>query len=569
VGQPGLLRRILTAAPAGLAVALAVAFAFRGVLGNGFLLYDDSVYLTDTPLVRAGLTREGVVWAFTAFHGANWHPLTWISHMLDAQFFGLDPAGHHGVSLLLHVLNVALLSLLARRLLGASWPSFLAALLFGLHPLRVESVAWVAERKDVLCAFFWLLAMGAHLRYAARPGAGRMLPVALLLAGALMAKPMAVTLPLVLLLLDWWPLGRGVGRGLAGAAALVAEKIPLFFLAAASSLVTLRAQASADALSMGGGHHAWPKAVGAVMAVVHYLVRTLFPAGLMPLYPYPAEAWPWWQWGGAALILAGVTAFLAVLRRRHPALLMGWLWFLVVLIPVSGLVKVGVQMAADRYTYLPHAGLALGLAGVMAGTRGGSRFRNLAVAPGIAAAAALLALLTLRQVPVWRDDLTLFGENLRRDPGNWLALQNVGAVLSRQGRLAEARRLFTEALGRHPDNPYLRYNLAVVSDLEGRDDIAETLYREVIRMLPDHADAHNNLGILLSARGRREEAAELYRRAMALDPQRPEPCFNLALDLLEAGRGDLALPLLRRALALDPDYEAARRTLDRLLGPGP
>lgn len=353
-------------------LVVSAAGAYWGVKDNEFVNYDDDEYVTQNSHVQAGLTSEGIVWAFTTTHAANWHPLTWLSHMFDYQLFGPNPQGHHLTSLLLHILNSILLFLVLRRMTDALWQSAFVAVLFALHPLHVESVAWVAERKDILSTFFWILTMWAYVRYVERPGSTRYLMVALPLALGLMAKPMLVTLPFVLLLLDIWPLGR-IDLSEYGDASrdkrdkrprtgivlmrLAKEKIPLFALVAASCLVTFAAQRSGGAVQPMESLPFMDRVVNAIVSYFLYIEKMVWPTDMAFFYPYPVHTLPLWQPLGAGLLLLVITVLVIRTARRKPFLLVGWFWYLGTLIPVIGLVQVGGQAMADRYTYVPYIGL--------------------------------------------------------------------------------------------------------------------------------------------------------------------------------------------------------------------
>lgn len=542
-------------------LALLALAAFWPALGNGFVNYDDNLYVTDNPRVQAGLGWGGLVWAFTTGHSANWHPLTWLSHQLDCALYGLDPRGHHLTSVLLHLANAVLFFLLLERFTGRAWPAALAAALFALHPLRVESVAWVAERKDVLSALFWLLATQAYVSWTRRPGRARYAAVILLLGLGLMAKPMLVTLPFVLLLLDWWPLGRldpartGAWRRLGR---LVLEKAPLFVLAAASALVTLLVQQAGGAVQSAGRFSFSARLSNALHAYTGYLAKTLWPADLAVYYPYPA--------GGPAassllhaLLLLGLAAALLLRARRRPAPAVGWLWFLGTLVPVIGLVQVGGQAMADRYTYIPSLGLCIAL--VFGAADLPRPWRRLAAAACALALLLPLVLLTRRQAGHWRDSFSLFEHALAATEGNNLAHNNLGAALADQGRREEAIAHFRAALAIHPDYPSARLNLAKNLLELGRTVEAEQDYRAVLRLRPDDPTALLNLGALLGRQGRTAEARRLLEAALASRPECPEAHNNLGIVL--AMEGDLAGAIrhFARAVDLKPDYRNALQNL--------
>jgi Flp pilus assembly protein TadD len=549
-----------------LIVAITLA-AFARVGGNGFIALDDGAYVTDNPWVAGGLNGRSAAWAFTSFgYASNWHPLTWLSHQLDVSLFGLDAGRHHLVSLGLHAAAAATLFLGLEAMTGALWPAAFVALLFAVHPLHVESVAWAAERKDVLAALFWFLTMAAYLRYARRPSAPRHAPVFLLLALGLLAKPMLVTLPFVLLLLDGWPLGRvaASGRARPGAASpgrLVLEKLPLFALSAASSVVTYLAQQRGGAVNLMERFHAPARAGSATVAYLRYLGKTFRPSGLTLYYPPErAPALPWVLL--AAALLLGLTA-LAIWRwRRSPHLAVGWLWYLGTLVPVIGLVRVGGQSIADRYTYLPLVGIFIALAW---GAAGAARLvpRGRAIAAlGAVMVIAVLVPLTWRQTGTWKDTLTVFAHALRVTRDNYVANANYALALSRQGRPAEALPFFLEAARLMPGAGGFVDVGNTLADL-GRLPEAVAAYQRALQLDPASDVAHFCLGNAFGRLDRLEEAAAHYTEAARLQPGNAEARNNLGVVLARLGRIDAATAQFEAALRLKPGYAGARDNLER------
>jgi tetratricopeptide (TPR) repeat protein len=440
----------------GAALALLTLAAYLPTLHNGFVNLDDGLYVTGNPHVQQGITGAGVAWALTANVANNWHPLTLLSHLLDCQLFGLDAAGHHATSLLLHLANVVLLFAVLRRLTGAVWRSAAVAALFAVHPAHVESVAWVAERKDVLSALFWLLAMAAYGRYARRPSVGRYLPVALAMALGLAAKPMVVTLPFALLLLDIWPLER---LGL-GWKRLAVEKLPLLALSAASSLVTLHYQRTSLAPL---GLDPWSlRLANAAVSYTAYLGKLLLPSNLAVFYPIPL-AIPAWKVAGAVALLAILTALAVRTARKAPWLLVGWLWFLGTLVPVIGLVQVGRQAMADRYTYIPSIGLFVAIVWGIAGLVGE---RRAVLATAAAVVIALLVAGTWMQAGTWRDSVTLYRHALAVTPDNYLAHLGLAKALVAKGDGAGAAEQYRAALALRPGLIEARAGLEAVLHAE-------------------------------------------------------------------------------------------------------
>ncbi len=547
-----------------LLMALTAAI-YAPVARHGFINYDDTDYITQNPRVRAGLTLDNVRWAFTTGHVANWHPLTWLSHMLDVRLFGLWGGGHHLTSVALHALNAVLLLLVLRGLTGAPGVSLLVAALFVVHPLRVESVAWVAERKDVLAGFFWMAGLGAWVRYLRRPGAARYLAVGALLALGLMAKPTLVTFPLVLLLLDWWPLGRlGPGADARRAGKLALEKAPLLLLSAASAATTFLVQRSWGAMDSADLKSPAVRLANAAVSYLAYLARTVWPRGLSVFYPHPAGSLPWWQGWGAAAALAGATMAVLAARSRRPWLAMGWLWYLGTLVPMIGLVQVGSQRMADRYTYLPLIGPVLALVWWMAEEAGR---RGLARSAGWVGAAAVLVLaLTARhQVGYWKDSETLFRHALAVTGDNIVAEHNLGNALAEQGRRQEAMTHYNQVVKARPWDSGIYNNIGYLLVNMGRPAEAEENYRKALGLNAANALAHNNLGIVLGMTGRHTEAVGEFREALRLRPEYAEARLNLGSALGLLGNLTQAVIEIREALRLDPWMAVGHNNLGAFL----
>jgi tetratricopeptide (TPR) repeat protein len=583
------------------ALALLVLATFWPVTSHQFVAYDDDEYVVKNPFIREGLGAHTVRWTFTTFRAANWHPLTWISHTLDVQLFGLDPGRHHLTSLAIHAANAVLLYLVLAGMTGAHGPAALTAALFAVHPLHVESVAWVSERKDVLSTLFWFLAFGAYLRSVRRPSRARSAATAGLFALALLAKPMPVTFPFVLLLLDWWPLGR-VNPGTAPRAAtrtalarLVAEKAPLFLLAAASSVVTVIAQQPPASYPFGA------RGASALLAYAAYLLKLVRPADLVFLYPL-RTAWSAVQVAAAVALLAALSVAAGLSARRRPWVAVGWFWYLGTLVPVIGLVQVGLQAMGDRYTYVPAVGVflvaAFGLRELAARHRG-------AAAPAAVAAAALvlgLAALARTQAGHWRDSESLFRHGVESSPGNLVALSNLGDELARQGRDREAEPLFRECIRRSPDFSPAHTGLGMLLSQRGDFEGALTSLEKASALDPASGAAHNGLGVALARLGRLDEAYPHFLKATRLEPEfseahcntgrfhdlkgdhaRAAASYRAALEiepglvparnglgsvLLKLGRPAEAAEQFRLALRSDPGNAQARFQLERLGSPG-
>ncbi len=546
-------------------LAAAVFCAFSPTLHNGFVGYDDPEYVTANPHVRGGLTRQNAGWAFTAVHASNWHPLTWLSHMLDVTLFGLDPAGHHLSSLLLHIANTLLLFLLLRSETRLTWRSAFVAAAFGLHPLRVESVAWVAERKDVLSAAFWLLTMLAYGRYARQGGRSRYALVVGLFALGLLAKPMVVSLPLVLLLWDLWPLSRHEGGRAPGRTALLIEKVPFLALAAVSGVVTIAAQRQGVSLLATEVLPLRLRIANAAFSSVRYLGQTAWPSGLAAFYPHPAETLTAATGAAAFLLLLLLSVLALAARRPRPWLTVGWFWYVVTLLPVSGLVQVGLQGMADRYTYLPTIGLLI--VASWAGASAARRSRAAAHVVSCAAVAALVALsvASWRQVQVWRSGLTLWEHALAVTSANFVAHDNLGVELDRRGRSAEAIAHYRSALRIRPGDRNSEHNYASalfakgVRDYErGALDDALGDLSEGLRHEPQSALARSYRGSVLAELGRPNEAIPELRRAIAIDPRLARAHKALGTALAASGRLSEAARAFEAAAQADAADAGAR-----------
>lgn len=561
--------RRLTWFVAAILVLVTIA-AFQGVLRGQFLLYDDPEYVTENSWGQAGLTRSAVMWAFTSTGTGNWHPLTWLSHMLDCTLFGLNPAGHHAVSLLLHAANVLLLFLILNRMTKSVWRSAFVAALFAIHPLHVESVAWVAERKDVLSTFFWMLTMGAYALYAESPTRSRYAAVVVLLALGLMAKPMLVTLPFVLLLLDYWPLGRFKAEAASGARPtpwpkLVLEKAPLLVLCAASSIITYIAQRSAGAVSTLGDISLGGRAANALGAYAAYMGKAIWPRMLAVFYPHPDEPLAMQYAAVAVLALAAVTLLAIRARRSGPYLLAGWLWYLASLVPVIGLVQVGGQAMADRYTYVPLIGLFIMVAWGIPELLGRGKRLSLTFT-GIACVVVLvLAALTRTQVSYWRNDLTLFNHALEATEDNYLAHSFLGLALAKEKKFDEAIAHHVAGIKIAPGYAGGYDNFAQTLTDAGRLEEAARQLRAGLQISPNDSSLHNSLGVALAALGQLEEATAEYRKAIDLNPNWFGAYYNVGNVYAVQGKLDDAAEHYRKALSIDPDLRVARNRLQSVL----
>lgn len=549
---------------------------FSGSASHEFISYDDPGYVTGNAVVRSGLNVRSAAWATSTLEMSNWHPLTWLSHMLDVELFGLAPAGHHLMSVVLHGLSAVVLYLSMLRLTGRPWRSLAVAALFALHPLHVESVAWVAERKDVLSGLLGHVTLLLYAGYVRKPSAVRYVATTIAFALGLLAKPMLVTLPVVLLILDGWPLGR-LGRfGAAGwwarARALVLEKVPFFVLALASSAVTIYAQRRGGSLVGLGEASLGLRASNAALAYWGYLSQAFWPSDLAVLYPLPAAIPPGLA-VGAAMALGLVTAGAWWQASRLPYVAAGWSWFLVTLLPVIGLIQVGAQSRADRYTYLPLTGVFIAL--VWATAEVAARIpRGRALTSALAAAVTVaLAAATWRQLAVWSDSLTLYRHTLDVTSGNYLIMNNYGAALNEAGRSGEAIPVLEAAIALEPRHAPSYYNLGRIHHVVRRDyPLAAALYRQAIQLEPGYVDAEINLGGVLNKMDRFEEAAAVLERARGrVGPTRAELLFNLAVAQVGLAKVDAALAELETLRRLDPGLarQLERFVASRTAGPAP
>jgi tetratricopeptide (TPR) repeat protein len=604
---------------------LLTAAVYAPVARNDFVNYDDSDYVTANRHVTTGLKWENVVWAFGSGHASNWHPLTWISHMMDCQLFGDHPAPMHLVNLVFHVINTVLLFGVMRRFTGALWPSAFVAALFGLHPLHVESVAWISERKDVLSTLFFLLTLDAYSRYVeAREGrasrvdrnappsdAPSSLPPAqrshalrsyaltlLLFVLGLLSKPMLVTTPFVLLLLDYWPLrrftspvgpvispGTPVGRVSSPGASvgpvtspgglrdrpflsifrlgpLLLEKVPFLVLSAASCVITFLVQRHGGAVSTSVSLGA--RLTNGVVAYGRYIRKMWWPSDLSVLYPHPGN-WPLVPviWSAAALL--AISALAVAQARRRPYLLTGWLWFLGTLVPVIGLVQVGIQSMADRYTYVPMIGLFIMVTWWLAELRPDAQRRSVALAIGAGCSLLACGLLTIRQVGFWCDSEALFAHAVQVTKNNYLAYNNLGFYLSNHGRPAAALENYRRSLEINPNYEDALNNMGYALAGQKQFDQAIAYYQAALRVRPDHVEVHNNLGNALSEVGKIDEAIQQYRFVLEKQPDHADAHNNLGIALAMQGKLDEALPHFRDAIRYKPNYASAHSNLGNAL----
>ena len=590
-----------------LALAVVTFAIYAQVIGHQFITLDDPTYIQENPMVNRGVTLAGLVWAFTTFHATNWHPLTWISHMVDCQLFGMNAGRHLLLNAVIHTANTLLLFWFLLRTTHARWPSALVAALFALHPLHVESVAWASERKDTLSTFFGLLSLIAYVRYAEAPSMRRYTWIAITLVLGLLVKPMLVTWPLLMLLLDYWPLGRFRGQRrnqrlrrashskAATATALVWEKLPLFALVAASAVITFVAQSHGGAVRTLAHDPIAVRLPNAVVSYAKYLLLTFWPNDLAVYYPFAGITA--WQIIGAVFLLIGITVFCVSQRKIRPCLVVGWLWFLGTLVPVIGIVQVGGQIMADRYFYVPSIGLFITLVFGLADI--GKSWR---VAPALSAGIAagillILATLTNAQIQRWRDSFTLFEHTLAVTPPNLRIEYNLGVALgasdrydeaaahfakalqvdpnfydglvamgvtcAHQGRLPEGIEYFQAAIRLQPDIPKAHVQLAHALWTESRNEAALEEMDRASKLAPKDAAIRADFGLALALVGRTPEAIEQLHEALQLNPNSAEAHNNLGLALLASGQARESIAEFEAAMHLKPELKGTAENLQR------
>ncbi len=569
-----------TTSPSGLtlglvcmALAATVWLVFGQTLNHEFVNYDNDVYVYENPQIKAGLSWQGIAWAFTHIHVDEWWPLTSLSHMADCELYGLNPWGHHLTNVLLHAATVIFLFLALHRLTGAFWRSAFVAAVFAIHPLRVESVAWVTERKDVLCGLFFALTLWAYVRYARQPFAiGRYLLVVLFFALGLLSKAAVVPLPFLLLLLDYWPLRRiafASGFRLQKPRELkrvVLEKIPLLALALIACVTTIVAVKEVhplDELTM-----PW-RVANALVAYATYLWQMIYPAGLCVFYPHPQQHLAIWQIALSASALVVISVAVICAWRRQPYLLVGWLWYLGMLVPVIGLVQVGSQAHADRYTYLPQIGLYVMAAWGAVAWSANWRFRRTVRALAAVAILAGLGIGAYRQTTHWRNSESLWQRALAGTSNNYLAHNNLGSTFADQRKWPTAISHYEAAIRMKPNYAEAYYNLGVALAAQERLDDAIERYGQALRLKPNYVDALNNLGNALAAQGRLDEAILRYEAALRLRPDHPQAHYNFGNALTKQRKFDQAIQHYERALQIHPDFADAHFNLaNRLAAQG-
>jgi tetratricopeptide (TPR) repeat protein len=542
-------------------LALGTAAVYAPAMRNGFVNLDDPDYVTRNPHVLAGLTRADIRWALgSSYPSSNWHPLTWISHMADVQLYGRNPAGHHFTSVLLHVLGVVLLFLLIERATARPLPSAAVAALFAVQPLNVEAVAWISERKSVLCVLFFLLAIGAYGWYAKRPGVGRYLLVVLIFGLGITAKVMVIPFPFALLLLDFWPLGRLPGTDAEGAPrpflvalrALVLEKIPLFVMAAAGGAVTVYVHSREHALTA-TMPFSW-RFKNAIFSYLAYLGKAIWPVGLAPYYPHPENTLPWAIVALAGLALAAITLVVWRFRERK-YLVMGWLWYLGTMLPMIGFIQTGRQGMADRFMHIPMMGLLFALVWLIADLAAEKHWQKEITVAIFLLVLAPFAALTIKQIGYWHDSYTLFGHTLEVTKNNGFAENDFGVALMERGEPQLAAQHFVAAVRLSPDLASPHYNVAVLLQRQNQLDDAEHEYRAALALSSDQVEivqSHNNLGILYLGEGKYAAALNELSAAIALDPNAQNSYIGRGTAEIQMMNTDAAIADFTKAAQIAP-----------------
>lgn len=567
----------------GLLIVVSVFLVYQKVQTFDFVNIDDDVYAYRNEHVATGLSGENVVWAFTTTYAGFWHPMTWMSLMLDYELYGMNPGGYHITNVVIHGINAVLLFVLLHLMTGAFWRSALVALLFALHPLHVESVAWISQRKDVLSTLFWMLTMAAYVYYCRHPSLLRYLIVAVMFVIGLMAKTMLVTVPFVLLLLDYWPLNRlsgdrarnngsvtqsmpGESGGMPPVTAVIMEKIPLIMISGIFSLLSVVAQRSYATMPTLDQYPMLLRTGNAIVSYVRYMVKTIWPGDLAVYYPYP-DHWPFLAVAGclSVLIAISIAAFLAA--RRYPYVVTGWYWFLGTLVPVIGLFQVGSFSMADRYTYIPLIGLFIILS--WGGADLARRYRIPHGAAGaVVVTLVLLGIVARNQVETWQSSVTLFEHALKKTSNSYVAHTNLGLAYVNAGMDDKALMHYKEAIRIKPDNARAYNNIAAVLFRKGKREEAVEYLEKAVVVKPDFVGSYNNLGLIYFGGKQYDVSARYFEKAIEVEPAYAEGYNNLGVAYEAAGKREEAMACFRRALALNPRFQRARENLVSLIKEG-
>ncbi len=539
---------------------LSTLLVFWQVRNFDFVNYDDNKYVYENPHVLNGLTTDGIIWAFTTGCTSNWHPVTWLSLMLDCQLFGKNPGWMHLINLLLHLVNTLLLFVLLRKMTSSLWPSAFVAAAFALHPMHVESLAWIAERKDVLSTLFWMLTLLAYVSFVKRPTILRYLMTITIFAVGLMTKPMLVTLPFVLLLLDYWPLNRfcsspasvpDIRRILYR---IIIEKIPFFALAAVSSVITFLVQQSGGAVTYFSALPLRSRVANAFLSYAKYIGRLFLPRDLAVFYPFDVSVIQPSQVVLCALLMVVVSVLAVRFRRKQKYLFVGWFWFVGTLFPVIGLVQVGQQSLADRYTYIPYIGLFIIIAWGLPELFSKWPQREIALGLSMVIVLTTLGICSHRQASFWKNGFTLFSHAVSVTRNNYIALDNLGTAYSNIGRYQDAVESYKQAIKISPGYADAYYNLGVASGQLGRYQDAIEAYKQAIKLNPDYVKAYINLGVDYSRLSLYQDAIEAYKQAMRIKPDYPDAYVNLGVTYHRLGRYQDAIEAYKQAIRIQPDF---------------
>lgn len=548
-----------------LMLAAATVSVYWQVHRYDFINFDDDQYVTENPHVRDGLTSDGIIWAFTSYHAGNWHPLTWISHMLDVRLFGMKAGFHHLVNLFFHLLNTLLLFYIFSRMTGSPWRSGFMAALFALHPLHVESVAWISERKDVLSTFFWMLAMWSYFRYVERPAPRRYIPVLLFFIGGLLSKPMVITLPFVLLLLDFWPLYRFPFQSCGECRkssyfTLILEKIPLLIFVPVSSVITIIAQNQADAMTSLGALPFKTRIFNALVSYAGYLGKMIWPSKLAILYPYRL-AYSWQMVGGALGILLLISYAAAKNIHRRPYWIAGWLWYVGTLVPVIGIIQVGRQSMADRYTYIPLIGIFIMISWTIPDPTANRPHKRIWLASSAVVMLSVLAVVAWKQTGYWKNSITLFKHAVAETRDNYLAHNNLGMAFLARGQKDKAAKQFTKAAAINPAYMDPHFHLGNLLYQEGKTDMAVYHLMQALKLDRNEPRIYYWLGMAFLKKGQVNRAIHQFQRAAALEPDFLEAHAHLADAFYQQGRMDEAAGQYQIILRLKPDSAEAHADL--------
>ena len=549
------------------ALILGTLLVFWQVRNFGFVNYDDSDYVYENQHVLNGLTGDGVIWAFTTNHSGNWHPLTWLSLMLDCQLFhaaslpgGANPGWMHFMNLLLHLANTLLLFAILRKMTGALWPSAFVAAAFAIHPMHVESVAWIAERKDVLSTMFLLLTLAAYVSYVRRRGPVRYALTLLLFALGLLAKPMLVTLPILLLLLDYWPLEQ-IGRHRTedasqkvSAVRLIAEKIPFIALSIVSSVITFLSQLGSKAVAHIDALALKDRVANAFLSYARYIGKLFWPQNLAAFYPFDVNSFAFWQVAGCVLLLLVISIFVIRFGRNQKYLPVGWFWFVATLVPVIGLVQVGRQAFADRYTYISYIGLFVMIAWGLPELLSKWPQRKITLGLSMIISLTTLGICTHRQVSFWNNSFTLFSHAIEVTQNNYIAHNNLGVAYDSIGRWEDAVEAYKQTIKIKPDYAEAHYNLGVAYGKVGRGQDEIEAYKRAIKIKPAYAKAYYNLGVSYEDLGCHQDAIEAYKQAIRVKPDYAEAYINLGVTNYKIGRYQDAVEAYKQAVRIKPDF---------------